>query len=542
MFLFRLCRPIALGVSLLVCSGSAAFAQKGGAKAITAKDLRMHLSIVASDETEGRGTPSTGSNIVARYLATMAGHAGLKPIMPDGSFFQDIPLNVATVSESRSRLLVKGASESVFYIQKDFGGSFGRTGKIEGDVLFVGAGLQASKIGWDDFAKLDMKGKVVVALDGQLPAGHESKDNAVRIASLMAPMMSGAAAIFTVISPEREREIEARGAGLTANPFITLQQNYPTNSSAGLADSEKFSADIEKRIPMRAAIRHAVAAAMLGVTRDELNAMFASLAEGRQVPGREVPLRVELTVETDPHQDRARNVLAVAEGSDPKLKSEYVVISAHYDHLGIRNGRSMNGADDNGSGTVALLEIAQALAIERPKRSVILAWFSGEELGLWGSHHFVNNSPVPIGSISANINLDMIGRNDPNTVYVIASNSLSTELYNVLKTVSGQPFGLKLDYTYDDKYQSEHFYSRSDHYPFIRMGVPAVTFFTGKTPEYHQAEDTIDKVDFAKMEKIARLAYAAALEIGNRPELLKLDVDPKVTARGKQNIEVQSIR
>jgi len=227
----------------------------------------------------------------------------------------------------------------------------------------------------------------------------------------------------------------------------------------------------------------------------------------------------------------------VVEGTDPVMKKEYVVISAHYDHLGIRDGRTFNGANDDGSGTAALLEIGQALVLQRPKRSVILAWFTGEEMGLWGSNHFVNRSPVPLEAISADINLDMIGRNDPGVLFLVGSNSLSTELDTVLQAVSSQPLGLRLDYTYNDKNHPDRYYSRSDNYPFIRMGVPAVALFTGMTPDYHQAGDTIDKIDFAKIEKIARFTYAAAMEIGNRPGLLKLDADPNVTARGKQNIK-----
>jgi Iap family predicted aminopeptidase len=154
----------------------------------------------------------------------------------------------------------------------------------------------------------------------------------------------------------------------------------------------------------------------------------------------------------------------------------------------------------------------------------------------------VNHCPVPVESISADLNLDMISRNDPNSLFLVAVKNLSTELDKSLNAVNvKKPFRIKLDYTYGDKTHPEYYFS-SDHYPFMRMGVPSVTLFCGKTPDYHQPTDTIERVDFAKVEKVARFAYAAALEIGNRPALLKLDVNPKVTARGKQNIEVESIR
>jgi Zn-dependent M28 family amino/carboxypeptidase len=270
--------------------------------------------------------------------------------------------------------------------------------------------------------------------------------------------------------------------------------------------------------------------------------MFASIAGGRRVPGNVVDKRIELSVVTERRSVSSPNVLAVLEGSDPTLKNEYIVIGAHHDHLGMRNGRPLNGADDDGSGTVAMLEIAQALSLNKPKRSVILAWFTGEEKGLLGSHYFVNNCPVPLDKISANLNLDMISRNDPNSLYLIASNNLSTELDQAILGMNDKHFKMKFDYEYNDRTHQARFYYRSDHYPFIRVGIPAVWLFCGTTPDYHQLTDTIDRVDFAKMEKVTRLTYLVTLQIGNKPELLKLDANPEVKTRGKHNTSVESIR
>jgi hypothetical protein len=539
----RSCHQFLLAGALLASMAVPALAQPAGTRSITAEELRLHLTIVASDETEGRNTPSTAGDIVARYLATMAAHEGLKPLMPDGSFFQDIPLNVTTVSESQSRLLVRSATEeSVFFPARDFGGNVRGSGTAVADIVFVGCGLRAPASGWDDFTGLDLKGKVVVALEGQLPAGHAlATDRILRATRQLVPAAQGAAAVLTVISPERERDLQSRGAGLSPGQLVSLPAAYPTQSVPSAIPPSSPTARVSS-LPIQAEIRHDAATRILGISRTELDAMFASLAQGRQVPGRTVPTHVELSVVTDTRRDRVRNVLAFVEGSDPVLKNEYVVISSHYDHLGMRSGRSLNGADDDGSGTVAMLEIAQALMVERPKRSVILAWFAGEEKGMWGSHHFVNNSPVPVEAISANLNLDMISRNDPNGLFLVAVNNLSTELDGILRNVGERSFGLSFDYTYNDKTHPDRFYYRSDHYPFVRMGVPGVWLFCGTTPDYHQVTDTIERVDFGKMEKITRFAYAAAIEIGNRPGLLKLDVDPLVTVRGKQNTQVESIR
>ena len=270
--------------------------------------------------------------------------------------------------------------------------------------------------------------------------------------------------------------------------------------------------------------------------------MFATIASGKQVPGKAVNKRAELSVITERRPGSSPNVLAVMEGSDPALRSEYVVVSSHHDHLGMRNGRAMNGADDNGSGTVGMLEIAKALAAAKPKRSVILAWFTGEEKGLWGSHYFVNNCPVPLEKISASLNLDMISRNDPKSLFLIASDNLSKELDASIRAMNDSYSKLTFDYVYNNRAHPDRFYYRSDQYPFIRMGIPGVWIFCGTTPDYHTPNDVIARVDFKKMEKVTRMIYLVTLDIGNKPALLKLDANPEVTTRGKHNTAVDSIR
>jgi len=535
--------------ALLCCGSIAAHAQQKGMSSITADELLMHLSFVAADETEGRDTPSTAVNLVARYLAIMVQRCGFKPIMPDGSFFQHIPLEVTAAAPSRSRLrVISSAGDQVFYYPQGFGGNFRNSGVWAGDVVFVGYGLSARDQGWDDYGDVDLAGKVVVMLEGRLPEGHAlSADRALLTTRNSVPRAKGAAAVLTVISPEREKDLASRGAGFQLTQRPTLPSAYPTQNQARVGAAAPASRPQQPAAPPgaqpgAAEIRHEVAAGILDVTRGELEAMFDAIAHGRQVARKAVDKRAELSVVTERRAESSANVIAVLEGSDGVLKNEYIVISSHHDHLGMRNGRTLDGADDNGSGTVAMLEIAQALALEKPKRSVVLAWFTGEEKGLLGSHYFVNNCPVPLEKISANLNLDMISRNDPDSLYLIASNNLSTELDDAIRRMNDKNFRIKFDYVYNDRAHSDRFYYRSDHYPFIRVGVPAVWLFCGTTPDYHQTTDTIDRVDFAKMEKVTRLTYMVTLEIGNKPELLKLDANPEVTTRGKHNTSVESIR
>ncbi len=243
--------------------------------------------------------------------------------------------------------------------------------------------------------------------------------------------------------------------------------------------------------------------------------------------------------------DRAttQNVVGVIEGADPVLKKEYVVVGAHYDHVGMRpnaeGDRVFNGADDDGSGTVATLAIAEALAKgpDRPKRSILLVWHAGEENGLWGSEFFTSNPTVPIGQIVAQLNIDMIGRSKkegdnnpanknltgPNEIYVIGSKLMSTDLGNLSEEVNNSYLKLAFNYKYDDPNDSERFFYRSDHYSYAKKGVPIIFYFSGVHEDYHGLADTADKIDYQKMEKVARTIFATMWRLANAPTRPKVD-------------------
>jgi Zn-dependent M28 family amino/carboxypeptidase len=239
-----------------------------------------------------------------------------------------------------------------------------------------------------------------------------------------------------------------------------------------------------------------------------------------------------------------QNVVAVWEGSDPVLKSQYVALGAHYDHVGTGcppngNDNICNGADDDGSGTTALLGMAEALAKAptRPKRSILFVWHCGEEKGLWGSRYFTEYPTVPLNEIVAQINIDMIGRskkagdtnarNDsltgPDAIYLIGSTMMSTELGELVNTVNKSYLNLTYDTKYDDPKDPNRFFYRSDHFNYARKGIPIIFFFDGVHEDYHRAGDHADKIDYEKMEKVTRTIYMTVWEIANRAERLKVD-------------------
>ena len=221
----------------------------------------------------------------------------------------------------------------------------------------------------------------------------------------------------------------------------------------------------------------------------------------------------------------SENIWAFIEGSEKP--NEILVISAHYDHVGIKNGEVYNGADDDGSGTVALLEIAQAFEIAKkeghgPKRSILFLHVTGEEHGLHGSRFYSENPLFPLANTITDINIDMIGRRDEahassnNYVYIIGSNRLSTDLDTICQIANAKYVNLDLDYKYNDPKDPNHFYERSDHYNFAKNGVPAVFFFNGVHADYHRAGDEPEKIEYDALTKRAQLAFVTAWELANR--------------------------
>ena len=389
-------------------------------------------------------------------------------------------------------------------------------------------------------------------LDGQLPENHKLREIANRRgrnSRSYLPSQKGASAVLTVISEDREKRMAAGEKLFYNTPRGRMAVSFESQRSARRSRPPSQQQQPEQqpqRPPLpfaQAEIRHDAAAAILGISKSELSSMFARISSGEKVQGKLLPgKRIELNIVTETKPDITRSVLAFVEGSDPKLKNEYVVVCAHQDHLGVRNGEIIAGADDNGSGTVALLEIAQALMIERPKRSVIVAWFTGEERGYIGSQYFLNNCPVPIEKISTCLNMDMLSRNDPDSLYLVASDLLSSELDGAIHKMNKKHktnFGFS--YIYSNRTHPLRVYYRSDQYPHIRFGIPSVWFFCGFTTDYHTPRDVLEFVDYKKMLRVTKLVFLTAYEIGNMKNLLKLDVNQEVTSRGKHNLSVKSI-
>ena len=228
---------------------------------------------------------------------------------------------------------------------------------------------------------------------------------------------------------------------------------------------------------------------------------------------------------------KGENVLGYIEGKD--LKDEIIILTAHYDHLGKHDTLLFNGADDNGSGTAAIMEIAQAFMMAKkegkgPRRSVLVMAVSGEEKGLLGSKHYTDNPVYPLEKTVANLNIDMIGRVDhyhdtSGYVYLIGSDMLSQELHNISENINKKHIGLSLDYTFNAEDDPNRYYYRSDHYNFAKNNIPVIFYFNGIHDDYHKVTDTVEKIDFKKIETITRLVFLTAWELANRSQRISLN-------------------
>jgi hypothetical protein len=520
-----------------------------GVKLITAADMKEPMRFLGAKEFRGRPAPSVELDIASRYIALEAERIGLKPLMPTGSYLQDLPVEVTTMSSARSHLRVSGpGGELRLSFPQAFTTSI-RTGgewTALGGLVFAGSALNAAEPKWDD--AIDLRGRFVVLLESSPPPpGAPAPPASAATARTRLLREKGAVGTITVISREREDNLVKQGLTFDVAERLRFLDVDTVNPAPPPAQRPGGSAPAPAAAQAPAApapfyaveVRHDAGAALLGLTSDQLAGHFRAIAANQPVAPRALPDRsVDIAVLFERGKRTTPNVVAYLPGSDPVLKDEYVVIGSHHDHLNAREGRIFPGADDNGSGSVAMLTLAKAMMVERPKRSVIFVWHTAEERGLVGAYYFVQHCPVPVERITANLNLDMITRNDPNGIYLIGSNKISSELDKAFKDVNASSVKLTLDYKYEDPGEPNRFFFRSDHYPYMRYGIPGVWVFCGTTPDYHTERDVEERVDYAKMEKVTRLTYLVAMDIGNRPALLALDVHPEIKTRGAHNMKV----
>ncbi len=503
----------------------------GNVAGITAGQLEDYLSFVASDEMQGRDTPSPGLRTTALFLAANLSRWGFKPAGDNNTFFQNIALRHARLDD-RASCVVLGNRR--YQYGDDFLAQYA-AGAITGTMVYVKQcwTIPTSNIRPDD--SIAVKDKIIITHAGY-PAG-------VGFFELYGKKAGGD-------YHTAEHYAQRRGAqGLIFIPTFQNLAVWPETRRKevheGAITVDKFEPAAGASLPVITASPHLLAAIFKGELESAAALFRRGIAEDEElIPSFALnpDKKIGVTIAIKARIEDTRNVVAVLEGGEGKLKSEYVALGAHYDHVGIGAavaGDSIyNGADDDGSGTVALLAMAEAFARgPRPKRSLLFVWHTGEERGLWGSKYFSIYPLIPLDRIVTQLNLDMIGRsrkpgdtnpaNDqlsgPQEIYVIGSKMMSTQLGELSERVNQSYLKLAFNYKYDDPRDPNRFFFRSDHYHYARQGIPIIFYFDGVHEDYHRPSDQVEKIDFQKMEKVTRTIFATAWELANMPKRPAID-------------------
>lgn len=497
--------------------------QKELANTITSSELKDHLTIIASDEFEGRETGTEGQRKAADYIANQFKSMGLPAIGEENSYFQSIAFTRERWDDMNLNINKKRFKHQWEYYAYPNTNS-DKNVKTK-KVLFLGYGIDDEK--YSDYKGINVKDKVLLIYDGE-PTSKEGISH-----------LTGTTETTPWSSNWRKKAKTAFDKG--AAGIMIIDNNFKKN----LQDFNKFLLTSgmrygagefpEDNYTNNLFISTEIAKEIMGKNYNKVIEARDEIKASGKPQSQKLKARVELTQKKAVRQILGSNVLGFIEGTDEKLKNEIVVVTAHYDHLGKKGESIFNGADDNGSGTSSVLEVAEALAEAKakgigPRRSVLCMLVSGEEKGLLGSKYYAEFPIFPLENTVANVNVDMVGRVDkrhednPNYIYVIGSDRLSTDLHKINEAANKNFTNLELDYKYNDPKDPNRYYYRSDHYNFAEKGIPAIFYFSGTHVDYHKPSDTIEKINFEKMEKIAKLVFHTTWELANRDERIKVDV------------------
>lgn len=529
---------LVIGLGILPASGAPA-----ARESIKGDDLKEWLSYIASDELQGRATYSAGLDLAAAYISNHLRAWGVKPAGDNPSFLQTVRV-LGVKTTSRSSVTVTVAGETRTYqdgagvtFQKNSGVSRALTLRR---VEFAGYGVNVPAVNHLDFHGRNVRDSAVIWLGTDGPKTVDSQYR--RLLNGRTRYATEQLKALATIGPEAARRDDTETLGpvqtplpegrkpATVAPDFTTTQRLDNKIAPRITASDGFLSFLFSKAP---------------VGYDELKRR----AEAREALPRFTLEDVTITFTIDATYDVVRtqltqNVIGIVEGSDSRLKNTYVAAGAHYDHvgsadaepgggvpanppgfvtLGATDDRVWNGADDDGSGTVALMALARAFANgPRPKRSLLFVWHAGEERGLLGSRYFADYPTIPLEAIVAQLNIDMIGRNRSNKsgeedrVYLVGSDRISSELHEISREANRElPRPLTLDYEMNDPADLEQVYYRSDHYSYAVKGIPIIFFTTGLHTDYHANTDEVSKIEFGKLTRVAQLVYETAARLAN---------------------------
>ena len=453
------------------------------AESITSIELKNHLTIFASDSFEGRETGEKGQKLAANYIANVFQENNIIPVGDEGTYFQKFKMY-----KKKYNTIAISSNGKQFVNNKDF--------------LYLKRNYQP----------YSLENKEVLLITNNVQIAENDLNNKIAIVTMLEhiPLAYQKGAVFVFFVSE-------------------IKHLNISNDMIHYLEQDKLFFNNEKpNFDSYIIINTSMAASILNVSEKKLK----TIAPKKPTQNKEISLKSTLSLTIDVSQKfiETENVCGLIEGTTKK--DELIVISAHYDHIGIDGDVIYNGADDDGTGTVAILELAQAFSLAQKmnlynQRSILFMCMTGEEKGLLGSEYYTNNPIFPLEKTMANLNIDMIGRldefhkKDSNYVYIIGSNMISNDLHTVNETANATYTKLQLDYRFNSKDNPEQYYYRSDHYNFAKNDIPVIFYFTGVHEDYHKPTDTVDKIMFGKTKKITQLIFYTAYELANRKEQLR---------------------
>jgi Peptidase family M28 len=528
--------------SALVCAALLSVAIAGGTAAspglslIKTPDLKEWLSYIASDQLQGRATYSAGLGLAAAYIEDHLREWDVKPAGDAGSYLQTVRVRSVRATSASTVTVRAGGRTRTFkdgegvIFQRNAGGS--RTLTID-RVEFAGYGLDVPASSHTDLRGKDVRGAAVVWLGSRGPRGLD-------------PQL-----YRRVLNARSRHAIEDLHAAATLAPGSTSTESTQTFSGAGVPPPDFVSAErLDHPVPPAVTVDDTFLEFLFSTASTPYRELKRRAEAQEALPsfrldGVTVTFNIDVTYEVIRTQ-LTQNVIGLVEGSDPRLKASYVAFGAHYDHVGYADtgsgqsgtfqpptygrlapgaadDRIWNGADDDGSGTVAVMALARAFAAgPKPRRSLLFVWHAAEEIGTYGSRYFADYPTVPVDQIVAQLNIDMIGRNrddkasESNTVYLVGSDRISSELHDINRDANrALPAPMTLDYELNDPSDPEQLYYRSDHYSYAAKGIPVIFFTTGLHPDYHTNTDDVSKILFDKMTRVVQLIFETGVRVAN---------------------------
>ena len=536
-------RAFTFAMAMTVICSLPLFAQKAGLQSIQTDQLKQHLLFLSSDELKGRDTGEPGLQIAARYLAVQAEHLGLKAMDENKDFMQSLFIreksydwenshSTITLSDS-----VTGVNRKPFYM---FPAPQGDQTVIEGEVVFAGYGIQDEANSYNDFENIDIKDKVVLIMnrapmneDGTEAQFDSNKWTGMQNFQYKMPYIysQGPRAVLIVMDPKSGMQsIE------DVNPAIARYLGKSRELKPNEEESKRRSS-----APSMVLIHRSVADQLLEASGKSLKDLQLEIDQNLTPQSfllKDTRIRIDLNMSTNDLE--IFNVFGLIEGSDPELKDEVVIYTAHYDHVGVDGqGGVYNGADDNATGSVALIEIAEAFLKEkkRPARSIGILWVTAEEIGLYGSQYFADHPLVPGENIAAVINLDMLGRTQVPEDLKSKRSGLTIQPGDSVKVIGGlqsqvlmdineeglQEMGLIGNYQYNNINDPNRYFYRSDHVNFARKDIPVLFYSTGTHRDYHGLNDVEERINYDKFLKMTRLSYLVGYKVAQHKLPIAVD-------------------